>query len=528
MVLRLFTDMNSKTSVLRTWRHGATTLALTSFTMIGACSQAGPASASAAGNVGARQHNPLGFSVQLPPGWRVQARDLRSIDIVSPDGGSAVLIRGRVVTGGLMPWVTQRFLQGESWASRWQLQSSRQLQPGVAQAAFRVELKEGGTRQLSMLGVGGGLAMNTVATIWAAIAPVERYAQDLPTLAAILGSFKFEQASAAGYRPGGSGGGRNAPPQLAFRSWVDPNENSFAVELPADWQVQGGTVRPDTTGTRTGLMATAPGGRHVLWIGDVNLPRLFVQPGPGMASLSPYLQPGQSNNILPLQDAPTFATGWVQQHFGQAQATKVQELPDVVQRNKALAQMAGSPQARFSAATVELRLADGREGAVTAIIGMQPSVADSAMWWVAGLSGFVSAGGESAIGATALAHALQTYRVNPVWYMQEQHLTREAADQMLRAQQESTAQQAQTTSERWAGETRVAEGRGDVLAGQTRLVDPETGERFTTEAGSRYYYRDLAAERNGPPTGQGQDIDFNPAPGDFRRLLEVQADGSAR
>ena len=516
--------MNTQTWLGRTARSSAAALLGTALMLLAACGQAdssssGTASDSTFAALGGRQHHPLGFSLQMPAGWHVVASDLRTIDIVSPDGGSAVLIRGRVVAGDLMSWVTQRYLRGESWVSRWQVLSAREVQAGVAQAAFRIDVPQGGSRQLALLAVGGG-----VATVLAVVAPTERYAQELPTLAAILGSFRFE-AAAGRDAPSGR---RGAAAQLAFRSWADPHENSFSVELPQGWQVEGGTFRPDTTGTRTGLTATAQGGRHVLWIGDVNLPRLFVQPGPSMASLSPYAQPGQSNNLLPLQDAPTFAAGWVQQHFGQAQVTKVQELPEVVARNKALAQMAGSPQARFSAATVELRLADGREGAATAIIGMQPSVADSVMWWVAGLSGFVSAGGETSIGATALAHALQTYRVNPLWYMQEQHLTRQATDEILRGQQESSARQAQTTAERWAGETRVAEGRGDVLAGQTRLVDPETGEHFTTEAGSRYYYRDLAAERNGPPTGRGQDVDFNPAPGDFRRLLEVQADGSAR
>jgi len=62
-------------------------------------------------------------------------------------------------------------------------------------------------------------------------------------------------------------------------SGVEPNEQALSMDLPAGWQIQGGVIRPDSaTGTRFSVTAVAPGNRSIVWLGDTNIPRMFIQP----------------------------------------------------------------------------------------------------------------------------------------------------------------------------------------------------------------------------------------------------------
>ena len=478
----------------------------------------GVAGAPAAGNPVPlnRQMHPLGFSVAVPPGWRIHAPKLESVTLISGDGASVALIRG--IAGAIEParWLTNQVLEGEPIARNWRPLAVDEPSRGLTRAAFEL-VGSDGTRRLAngfaVAGLGGASAM-------IAAAPPDRFPRELPRLSEILHSFRIEERPARTV-PAAT----NSGPAIPFVTWRDPREGAFTVDTPQGWSVEGGVFRPDLFGTRSGVTMTAPQGRHVVWLHDPSLPRLFVHVSSSLRGLGP-IQP----NYVNYQDAPTFAAGYIRHRFGEAWVERVTPLPAVVQRLDSLGRTLGKASEVNTAASVDFRLADGRFGMVNVAVSYLPNgFDDGGSWNVAELCGFVSAPEETAVGSTVLQRALSTFAVDARWFAGELQGNRAAGEALTRHREEVAAIYSQITEDRHASQTRMAEQRGQLLAGTTRVLDPETGERFETQAGRRYYFRHVAAEpAAGRPVAVGSDLDDNPSPGDFRRLLEIQVDGTAR
>jgi hypothetical protein len=412
-------------------------------------------------------------------------------------------------------------MRGESWAAQWRTLEASSPQPGVAHAAFQIKRGDGLEVKASAIAITSG----RVVTVMLAAAPAAQFEAQLPLLAATLQSFRFQQGVAKGQAPA-----PKTQPQIQFVQWREPREGAYTLEVPAGWTVEGGVVRPDSTGTRSQVVMTAPGNRHIVWYGDWNLPRQFTQAGSTIRNLGDYATQGQGQGyvLANYQDAPTFAAGYLQQRFGQVQVTNVTQLPDLEQHYVQVSAFIGRPQERHSAAMVEFQLADGRQGAMSVVTSVTPNgFDDGALWTVQDISGFVSAPDELAIGALAYAHGRRTTHMDPRWFAGELGANQAAAAQLQQSRDEISAIQAGIVEQRWASNTQIADQGGQLLSGTTTLIDPQTGERFETQATNKYYFRDVTGEaQNGIPTRAGSDVDFNPSPGDFRRLLEVQAAGS--
>ena len=59
-------------------------------------------------------HQGSGFSLQRPEDWQVTAPSLSEISIASPNGGSAALIRARVVRGDLAQYLAKSYASTEA------------------------------------------------------------------------------------------------------------------------------------------------------------------------------------------------------------------------------------------------------------------------------------------------------------------------------------------------------------------------------------------------------------------------------
>ncbi len=63
--------------------------------------------------------------------------------------------------------------------------------------------------------------------------------------------------------------------QLEFVRWSDPQENSFSVEVPANWAVQGGVAWNGSNVARQWVKVRNPSNTAIVFIGDPDmLPRL--------------------------------------------------------------------------------------------------------------------------------------------------------------------------------------------------------------------------------------------------------------
>src|SRR5262249_3814628 len=124
----------------------------------------------------------------------------------------------------------------------------------------------------------------------------------------------------------------------------------------------------------------------------------------------------------------------------------------------------------------------------------------------------------------------KTNHVNPQWFAGEMGAQAQAAQDFQRSRDEISAIEAGVVGQRWGGTQRIAAQNGQKFRARTGLIDPQTGQHFETTASNKYYFRDVTGtgENNaGGPVGVGTDVDFNPSPGDFRRLLEIQSGGTA-
>ena len=65
--------------------------------------------------------------------------------------------------------------------------------------------------------------------------------------------------------------------ELAWTRWTDPIEGAFALDVPAGWQVWGGTRRPLPTDPRFVVQLRSPQGDMQIFIGDETIPT-YVEP----------------------------------------------------------------------------------------------------------------------------------------------------------------------------------------------------------------------------------------------------------
>lgn len=454
--------------------------------------------------------DPVGFSVQLPGGWQVRAERLTDIAIGDPEARAVALVRARPARGELSRWLAQDYPRSEPGMGDYQVESVQAAGVDVVHAWVRYRNPQGLAKRARVVVVRRG----EVATVFVASAPVDALAQQLPVLARVLDSLRFESAGPAGPSSG-------APP-LTYARWVDPREGAFAVELPAGWSTQGGLQRT-TWNRRVAYQSVSPDGAAMLFAGDPTLPRMFVMPN----DITARYGKGQNNTwgpdalyVAPFQSADQLGAMLVAQRFG-GQVTATRPRPDLVEitrRNPLLPP--GSSAA--TAADVEFRLGDGRIGVLTLTTFGNVSAGVGGNWWADGVHGFVAPPQRAAQLGRALAHLVASTQVNPAWAQGErQHelrLGRQYLDYLHHAQR----LQQQTIEQRWAADEAVQRGRRDVLGGTVRLQDPQTGEVFETTARDRYYYRLTQADR---PTVVGSDVDARPLPQvDLRRLLQLGVD----
>lgn len=452
-------------------------------------------------------HQETGFSLQRPGDWRVTSTSLSEISIASPDGNSAALIRARVVRGNLARYLAENYLGSEAGMRSSLVLDTASEGPNVARAmlAFRQGNRQ---KRASVVAVRQG----DIATVFAAIAPTEEFAAELPALTQVLESFRFTPPETAN-----SGGNRRAP-SMQFVQWVDPYEQAFSFDVPAGWQMQGGLLRR-ADGVRAAWQATAPDGATLLFGGDANMPAYFVFPTEIALSLGNregYPTGPNGPIMLRFQEAQAMGQTLLQQRFGQVQVTGARPRPnllELIRRNPVLA----GAVSRTSAAELEFRLADGRIGTIQLITMGQETPQLGGTWYVDNILGFVAPPERAREAGMAMARAIGTSRENPNWRSGEAAHQARMTTQYRDYLAWSANQQQQAIEARWASDETHQAGMRDILGGTVRLQDPVTGETFETGGQSRYYYRVV-----GQNQGAGTDTDFTPAPDvDMRRLLRV-------
>ena len=462
--------------------------------------------------------DPAGFSVELPRDWRVSAEGGR-VTVAGPHAARVtilpVTVEGQLDTGraqGVLVNLSRRFWPNQRWdepRDGWQFGANGVRAVGADESALRetTALWWANTPQ----GANG--------FFYGVAAEPARFQSLTPTFARILGSFRVTHV------PAGGGQGRGSDPLagLQFRRWVEPNETAYSCEVPAGWYVTGGLRRVGMFSKVSETVAQSPDGQVLVRSGDVNIPYQFVEPSETIISLGNSEGQWVSGNtafVLRFMPAVYFASDYVMRNVGpvcgNVRWLSQRERPDYIQQ---LAAQGMLLQGNYYTAgeVIYACQSGGRDmvGYLFVITMLTPAPGVANMWSVYRLEGFLAAAGRAAQADAVLHRMLASSQLNLQWWMAERGATQRLYDEYRRLQEYTAKLQEETRDERMASWDRVAEQRGDILRGQTRVVDPQTGQAFKVQSGSSYYWIDPV--RN---VIAGTDLPYAPT-WDFTEMIQT-------
>lgn len=463
--------------------------------------------------------DPAGFAVEAPRDWRVTAEDGR-VTVAGP-GAERVTILPVTVdqhldlarAQGVLVNLSRRFWPRQRWDEP---EGGWRFGPNGVRAvgADETELRE--TTALWWANTPEG----ATGFFYGAAAEPARFESLAPTFARILGSFRVTHVSDAG-RPGGRGSDPLAG--LRFELWREPTEGAFSAEVPAGWQVTSQLVRTGLVSRASETVAQSPDGQVHVRSGDVSIPFQFVEPNETMMSLGSVEGQWASGGgafVQRFMPAVYFAADYVQRNVGQVcgniEWLRQRERHDYIQSLAAQGMLLHGTH--YTAGEVTFSCESGGQphvGYLFAVTTLNPHPGVANMWNVQRIEGFLAPADRAAQADAVLHRLLATTRVDFQWWAAQKLGDAKTYEAWRNYQEFSSNLQQQTRDERWASWERISEQRGDVLIGQTRVVDPQTGHAFKVQSGSSYYWID--------PTRNviaGTDLPYMPT-WDFHEMIQT-------
>jgi hypothetical protein len=337
-----------------------------------------------------------------------------------------------------------------------------------------------------------------------------------PIFARILGSFRVTPANRQ------QAGGGDPLGGMQFQRWVDPTETAFSIEVPAGWRTTGGIKRDNLTGRKNEWVVQSPDGQVTVRGGDVNFPDRYIEPSPAITNFG--YREGQMYQggmlVMRFMPAVVLATNYVQMKIGQSCGNLrwlvQRDRPDIVQQ---LARQGLVLQEnRNTAGEVAFTCQAGGQpyaGYLYVETYATPDMGVATIWYLKTIYGFMAPANRAREGDAVMQRAVASFQINPQWWNAQRIGDQRMAEDLRRYNEFSSNLQKQTQADRWASWDRIAEQRGDILSNQTRVVDPQTGQAYKTQAGNSYYWID--------PTRNviaGTNLPYAPT-WDFREMVQT-------
>lgn len=264
---------------------------------------------------------------------------------------------------------------------------------------------------------------------------------------------------------------------LRFQIWSDPREGAFSLEVPAGWQVSGGTVRPLAgTGALSEVVITSPDGAVRVRIGDVNLPTTFLVPTETMSSLgcNEGCRPSSSALVLRYLSGEEFAAYYAAQTLRQfcnsLGWTRRASYPDYARRQaQVMLQFGMTPFAQHTAGDVNyVCKANGGVWvgyylAETYAVNYQGA---GTAWAVARLQGYTTTPDKAALADAVLLRAMSTMHSNPQWIRGELAQGQKIVAMQLKYNAYTAELMQQMHEFRLKAMDKWAQVRGDLLMGR--------------------------------------------------------------
>ena len=463
-----------------------------------------PASAAPVDTANWVQHaNPLGFAVQHPRSWAVEATGDGMIVVRSADRTCVAVVmpffaRGTAAQECLMQ--APHFLAPVLPQTRVTkaVQKSRVPDVVLASLAYDAGGREGHAALLATVFDRSGM-------LFVIGAPADQYAAGQPVLLRVLQTFRFTKPT--GTAPAGGA----ADAGLRYVAWQDPNEQAFTVEVPEGWKVTGGLIRRNAVDPRGCLQIASSDGDVVISSGDATVPT-FTLPGfseffPEGSDYSPGY--GVAMKVMRYKTGTQFAGEYVQTRVAQS-------ISDVVitgSRDRAdIAQAINEINARYSISGVQTQLTMGEvtftgryqgkavEGywfAGTQLTTVASSGAPG-LWNVPNLIGYVATPQKAPLAQAVMAHMVNSTNISPQWVAMQQGLTANVSKIVSETNNAISGIITKTYEGRQAAQDNISRKWSNMMLGQTDLVDPDTGQTYKAASGHNYYW-----VRPGSNTGVG-------------------------
>jgi hypothetical protein len=295
----------------------------------------------------------------------------------------------------------------------------------------------------------------------------------------------------------------NHRPGLSFVRFGDPRENAFSTQVPKGWRSSGGLFRFAPVDTRGAVESVSPEGDvRVSW-GDSDLPPFAVpsqmlmatgfregngySPGFGMRMLVRRYQAGAAF-------AEEYVRAVVAQRIGCSELTIGHRAgrPDLTDAINAVSTRFGGTGVgvRQDAGQVAFEcVRDGRRwrGYCLAVT-MLTSSPMGGIWNVDRVLGFSAAADRTGVGHAALLRLASSMRLNPEWVHMQQGVAMNTSRIVAQTNEQVSSIIRRTFGNKWKTEEEIFRRDANARRGLTDLADPNSGETWTVESSSHYYW----------------------------------------
>ncbi|MBI1898034.1 MAG: hypothetical protein HYZ57_07810 [Acidobacteria bacterium] len=452
-----------------------------------------------------------GFSVQLPAGWKVRGDQASGRVELRGLNREEVIIWPVVLRQGSFDMASASEALRRAAGKLWQDTSWGQPQPAGSTTVL-LRGRSGDRPAVSIL-TWIASPVVTVGYLYGVTAPKPVFDQP-DVLSAILESFRLRGSSAP------ASGMQN--PSLEYIRWQDPRENSFSVEVPKGWRVNGGLFRFSVIDIRGAMELSSPDGQIRITAGDAEVP-IFMEPFSYLGINYPegtWYRAGYGNNYYMRRYVPgtPFAREYAQTKLAKGcsglafshEGTRNRD--DTVRAMNAVLTEWSSLgiYASLTAGETAFTCASGGQmlqGYYFASTGLARTQVGN--WWRPQyFFGYVASGGNVWLAQAVLEQMLRSYQVNPVWVRMQSEAIGRSAGIVARTNQEISGIINDAYRNRVASQDRIWRMAANARRGVEEWEDRQTGRQMTLESGSNYYWVDNRGTIAGTTTSTSPSVDF--------------------
>jgi hypothetical protein len=292
-------------------------------------------------------------------------------------------------------------------------------------------------------------------------------------------------------------------PGLSFVRFVDSRENAFSTEVPKGWKTSGGLFRFAPVDPRGAVESLSPENDIRVTAGDAELPP-FTLPNPTLAMAGfregSWYSPGYGVRMMVRRYLPgaAAATEYVKAMVAPRIACSGLTVgapiprPELTQAMNVLYAQLGQAGMSLREDAGEVRFDCSRDGqpwkGYYLVVTLLSSGAGGGIWHVEHVLGYAAAAAKVPKAEAAMLHLAASMQVNPDWVQMQQGVTMATSRIVAKVNQEISGTIRKTFENRQRTVDETSRRDANARRGVTDLFDPETGESWTVQNGSRYYW----------------------------------------